>query len=315
MMASQRQPQVPPALLAVSLHVVLFLFLFFEWHQTHPSESMVLQPQTEIIKATAVSPDQLIQLQKAQLQKKQEQAAQAAKREQQLLKERELAKQAQEKAKALELARQEKAKQQAAAAKEAAQQKAAQSEKTQQSMPPPLVTKSTQTPAQNQTKQNTKEPTPKPANSAEKKEDNKSQETQKKREQKAAEALKTAEQKEMESQMAAEKKALTAAKTTFDPHELDQYKALIIGRIHQAWIVPTDVNPDISCELLVEVSPQGQALKVEISRSSGDLGLDHSAQAAVYKAVPLPVPSDPKLFSQFRELRIKMSPGEINQAP
>lgn len=90
--------------------------------------------------------------------------------------------------------------------------------------------------------------------------------------------------------------------------EIDKYKALIIQSISQQWIVPDNVEKNISCVLDVRVAPGGVVLQVTVSRSSGNPALDNSAVAAVNKASPLPVPADSGLFNQFRELHLTVKP-------
>jgi TonB family protein len=61
--------------------------------------------------------------------------------------------------------------------------------------------------------------------------------------------------------------------------------------------------------LRIRQVPGGEVLNVRILRSSGDPGFDQSAESAVLKASPLPVPSDPRLFNaEFRELDLEFSP-------
>jgi colicin import membrane protein len=52
-------------------------------------------------------------------------------------------------------------------------------------------------------------------------------------------------------------------------------------------------------------------LDVKISRSSGNDALDRSAMAAVFKASPLPVPTDPTLLASFRELNLILRPDAV----
>ncbi len=128
------------------------------------------------------------------------------------------------------------------------------------------------------------------------------------------EQIKAAEQKALQQQLAQEQQSLAAASaesTEQIKSELDKYKALIIQAISQNWIVPTDVNRELSCELLIQVGPGGAVLNVQIARSSGDPGLDNSARTAVYKASPLPVPEDPDLFEHFRQLRLTVKPQNL----
>jgi colicin import membrane protein len=82
---------------------------------------------------------------------------------------------------------------------------------------------------------------------------------------------------------------------------IDKYKALIVQAISSQWIVPPDLAQNISCELDIRLAPGGVVLQVSIARSSGNTVLDNSAVAAVNKASPLPVPTEPGMFNQFRE--------------
>jgi colicin import membrane protein len=94
--------------------------------------------------------------------------------------------------------------------------------------------------------------------------------------------------------------------------EVDKYKALIIQSIAQYWIVFDNITDSgIYCQLLVRVAPGGEVLSVVLVRSSGNPVLDRSAQTAVWKASPLPVPSDPALFDTFRELNLTARPKGI----
>jgi colicin import membrane protein len=99
-----------------------------------------------------------------------------------------------------------------------------------------------------------------------------------------------------------------SANTAQNTGEIDKYKALIIQSISQQWIVPENIAKDISCELDVRVAPGGVVLQVSVARSSGNAALDNSAVAAVNKASPLPVPTDSSLFNQFRELHLTVKP-------
>lgn len=115
-------------------------------------------------------------------------------------------------------------------------------------------------------------------------------------------------QKILHEQIAAEQKLLSdisdgKASGALLQGEVDKHKALVKYAIDSQWIKPEGVVPGDFCELLVDVAPGGVVLNIKLVRSSGNLVLDRSAQAAVLKASPLPVPEDPKLFDRFRALR------------
>lgn len=93
--------------------------------------------------------------------------------------------------------------------------------------------------------------------------------------------------------------------------EIDKYRQLITQSIGQNWIVPDNVDKHLSCELIIRVAPGGAVLSVTLAKSSGNPTLDRSAQTAVMKASPLPVPSDSELFNKFRELSLTVRPEDF----
>ena len=90
--------------------------------------------------------------------------------------------------------------------------------------------------------------------------------------------------------------------------EVDKYKALIIGAISRQWILPENANSSQSSQFRIRLAPNGAVLEVSLTRSSGDAILDRSAQSAIYKASPLPVPSDPTTFNLFRDISLTVRP-------
>lgn len=90
--------------------------------------------------------------------------------------------------------------------------------------------------------------------------------------------------------------------------EVNKYKALIIQAISQHWILPDHVDPQLFSQFRIQLAPTGKVLSVSLIKSSGDPVLDRSAQAAIYKASPLPVPSDSKVFNLFRDISLTVRP-------
>jgi len=93
---------------------------------------------------------------------------------------------------------------------------------------------------------------------------------------------------------------------------VDKYKALILGAIGRQWILPEQVNNQLASRFKIRLAPNGRVLDVNLIRSSGDSILDRSAQAAIYKASPLPVPDDPAAFDLFREITLTVRPENMN---
>ena len=102
--------------------------------------------------------------------------------------------------------------------------------------------------------------------------------------------------------------ALNAENNAHIAGEVDKYKALIIGAISRQWILPENVNSGLSSQFRIRLAPNGIVLEVNLMRSSGDAILDRSAQSAIYKASPLPVPSDPAAFNVFRDISLTVRP-------
>lgn len=90
--------------------------------------------------------------------------------------------------------------------------------------------------------------------------------------------------------------------------EVDKYKALIISAISRQWILPENANSSMSSQFRIRLAPNGAVLEVSLKRSSGDPILDRSAQTAIYKASPLPVPKDPETFDVFRDISLTVRP-------
>lgn len=96
-----------------------------------------------------------------------------------------------------------------------------------------------------------------------------------------------------------------------DQQEIDKYKALIVQAISQEWIIPESVDRSASCKLLITLAPGGVVLSVQLVQTSNNQNLDRSAQTAIWKASPLPVPPSKELFDDFRAIRLTVRPQEI----
>jgi colicin import membrane protein len=93
--------------------------------------------------------------------------------------------------------------------------------------------------------------------------------------------------------------------------EVDKYKALILNAIGRNWILPENVNGNLTSQFRIRLAPDGNVLEVSLMRSSGDPLLDRSAQTAIYKASPLPVPTDAETFNMFRDISLTVRPEQV----
>ncbi len=120
----------------------------------------------------------------------------------------------------------------------------------------------------------------------------------------AEEKIEAQKKKDLEQEQAREHAAQQAQMAV----EINKYKALIINAISQRWIVPENADKNLSSQFRIRLAPTGEVQNVVLIRSSGDSLLDRSAQTAIYKASPLPVPSEPKAFALFREISLTVRP-------
>lgn len=88
----------------------------------------------------------------------------------------------------------------------------------------------------------------------------------------------------------------------------EKYRQFILQSIAQRWIVPPELDPHLETKLQIQLAPGGMVLAVTIVKSSGNPILDRSAQTAVYKASPLPVPKNNALFTTFQYINLTVRP-------
>jgi colicin import membrane protein len=124
-------------------------------------------------------------------------------------------------------------------------------------------------------------------------------------------AAEAAEAADAEREAAAQRAANQAQQRAKMAGEVDKYKALILNAIGQRWILPEHVESGLSSVFRIRLAPDGAVLDVSLSRSSGDPILDRSAQAAIFKASPLPVPNDPLIFDMFRDISLTVRPENV----
>jgi TonB family protein len=91
--------------------------------------------------------------------------------------------------------------------------------------------------------------------------------------------------------------------------ELDAWKLRIHDRIKSKLMLPPGVPDSARAEYSITIIPGGEVLTVKLRRSSGYPAYDAAIERAISAAAPLPVPSDPDLFKQLRELLLVFMPG------
>ncbi|MDX1252785.1 MAG: cell envelope integrity protein TolA [Gammaproteobacteria bacterium] len=119
-----------------------------------------------------------------------------------------------------------------------------------------------------------------------------------------------AQERELQESLDAEQQGRQAERERMAGAEIGKYTNLIKQKVDRNWLRPQNAREGLSCWLQVRLSPGGEVLVARVTQSSGDVAFDRSAEAAVYKASPLPVPQDASLFDEkFREFKFHFNPG------
>jgi colicin import membrane protein len=121
--------------------------------------------------------------------------------------------------------------------------------------------------------------------------------------------------KEAEAKRLAQEKADMAAKLAKEQAAAqarlnDKYIALIQNHVKRQIVEPPNLQGNPQVEVDVVLIPGGEVLSVKLRRSSGVPAYDAAVERAILKASPLPLPPDPALFQQFRDLHLKIRPRE-----
>ena len=109
---------------------------------------------------------------------------------------------------------------------------------------------------------------------------------------------------ELRAQLAAEERVNAARGSAQEAAWL----SLIRDRVTRAWIRPPSARAGVNCEVHVTQIPGGVVTGVQIGSCNGDQAVRESIEAAVYRASPLPTPSNPDLFD--RSLVFNFHPDE-----
>ncbi|MGR8952097.1 MAG: cell envelope integrity protein TolA, partial [Gammaproteobacteria bacterium] len=80
-------------------------------------------------------------------------------------------------------------------------------------------------------------------------------------------------------------------------------------KVNRSWIRPISTKSGLKCRIRVRLMSDGTVIEAEVIASSGDEIFDRSAENAVNKASPLPVPQDKELFAKnFRSFTFTFDP-------
>jgi colicin import membrane protein len=92
----------------------------------------------------------------------------------------------------------------------------------------------------------------------------------------------------------------------------EKHERLIRQRVITKWNRPLSARHGMVTTLRITVLPGGEVSNVVTVRSSGDASFDASAEEAVRRSSPLPVPDDVAIFnSYFRVLTFRFNPEDL----
>lgn len=127
-------------------------------------------------------------------------------------------------------------------------------------------------------------------------------------EQKARELEKQQELAKQKEKALADENAKKVA--SVNQAEVDKFQILLRNRLAQHWRQPLGLNfNNMSCKMNVRLMPTGDVIEATVVQSSGNFEFDRSAELAVRKASPLPMPTDPLVANEFRDFNFIFKPG------
>ena len=89
----------------------------------------------------------------------------------------------------------------------------------------------------------------------------------------------------------------------------DDAKKAIASKVERGWIRPFSSQGRLKCTIKVKLLSDGTVMEARVVSSSGDAAFDRSAELAVRKASPLPIPRDRELFNkEFKEFNFDFEP-------
>ncbi|SER15439.1 colicin import membrane protein [Nitrosomonas sp. Nm51] len=127
---------------------------------------------------------------------------------------------------------------------------------------------------------------------------------QNKRAQEDQQKRETAAQQKHEQEEKARLEARQAAARAQVAGEISKYQAMILAKIKSRIVMPPNLPGNPATEFDVTLLPGGDILDVRLRKSSGYPAFDSAVERAILLSKPLPLPPDPALFNEFRNLHV-----------
>jgi colicin import membrane protein len=123
------------------------------------------------------------------------------------------------------------------------------------------------------------------------------------------EQQKLAQEVKARAEEEARKRALAEAAAARQ-RQLQQYILGIKKKVTARVVLPPGMAGNPEAVYSVTLLPGGEVLDVKLVKSSGVPAYDAAVERAIHAADPLPVPSDPDMFQQLRQMNYKFRPVE-----
>jgi colicin import membrane protein len=126
----------------------------------------------------------------------------------------------------------------------------------------------------------------------------------------AAQKQQQAEAQRLAKEQADAQRAVAAQAASAQAKMRSEYMERIRTKIKRFIVKPPNAQGNEEAEFDVVVLPDGNVLGAKLKRPSGNAAYDNAVERAINRAQPLPMPPDPALLKDFRELNFKFNAQE-----
>ena len=126
----------------------------------------------------------------------------------------------------------------------------------------------------------------------------------------AAQKAQQAEAQRLANEQAEAQRAVAAQAASAQAKMRNEYMGRIRDKIRRFIVKPPNLQGSEESDFDVVLLPDGNVLGAKLKRGSGNAAYDNAVERAISRAQPLPMPPDPALLKEFRELNLKFNAKE-----
>ena len=123
----------------------------------------------------------------------------------------------------------------------------------------------------------------------------------------AAQKAQQADAQRLVNEQADAQRAVAAQAASAQAKMRSEYMGRIRDKIRRFITKPANLQGNEESEFDIVVLPDGNVLGAKLKRASGNTAYDNAVERAINRAQPLPLPPDPALLKDFRELNLKFN--------